>query len=361
MKVWNPWTGVRLLPLSRRRTIRGSLCLAGALLLASCDVLGTLPQATMTMLPSAAPTAGAVIAEPTGTSRPLPAATLDVPPSATTPVEATPTTSGTPSTTATRTPWPTPTTPCFRADYLRDIRIIDGTRFDPGAIMLKIWRIENSGTCSWRGGVTLQFLSGDPLAGPAGLPAMLYQPGAQLEIQLDEINWSDLRLYDVEPGQAADLVAFFRAPDEEGEYRSLWQLTGPGGEPMGQVYLFIRVRSTAERSLRSWSGLWRQVSPEDPTRESTLALEQTDQSLHGYYYDESGVPQWIEATVSLDGERVDGAAGELWTDGSIFSFQKLAGGYQFQGRLEEGPFAMSAWCGARGAARIPLDRCFLSR
>jgi len=237
--------------------------------------------------------------------------------------------------------------------------VIDGSRFDPGEIIFKTWRIKNSGTCAWHGDISMHFLSGDPLAGPEDLPLLLYQPGAQLELRLDETNWSDLRLFEVEPGQEVDLVGFFRAPDEEGEFRSLWQLTGPDGQALGQVYLYLRVRTTAELSLRSWSGLWRQSSPEGSPQDTGLVLMQDGQSLAGYYYDETGVPQWIEATVSTDGERVEGAVGELWTDGSVFYLQKLAGGYQFQGRLEGGPFAVSPWCGARGAARIPLDRCLL--
>ncbi len=267
--------------------------------------------------------------------------------------------SSTPAGTVTSTPWPTPTTPCYRADYLRDVLVVDGTRFDPGEILLKVWRIKNSGTCSWHGELTLQFLSGDTLAGPDGLPPLFYQPGSQLEPRLDETNWSDLRLFDVRPGQDVDLVAFFRAPDEEGEYRSLWQLTGPAGQPLGQVYLFIRVRSTSEISLRSWTGLWRQQSPEGAAQAGELALQQTGQSLRGYYYDPAGVPQWIDATVSVDGTQAEGAVGELWSDGSVFYLEKLAGGYQFQGRLEGGPFAVSPWCGARGSAQIPLSRCLL--
>ena len=342
-----------------RRYLRIIIQLVGGLILAGCDVLGTLPKATVTAAVTRTPTVTAAMAA-VDTTPPPTAEAHEATPSATVSGGLRPTLDETPSITATKTPWPTPTTPCYQADYLLDVRILDGTRFDPGEIMLKTWRIKNSGTCSWQGDITLHFLAGDSLGGPIDLPAMLYKPGAQLEVQLDEPNWSDLRMFEVASGQEADLLAFFRAPDQEGEYRSLWQLTGPHGEAMGQVYLFIWVRATADFSLRSWSGLWRQLTPEDPFRESPLALEQIGQSLRGYYYDETGVPQWIEATVSLDGEQVEGAAGELWTDGSVFYLRKLAGGYQFQGRLEQGPFAVSAWCGARGAARIPRDRCELS-
>lgn len=326
------------------------------LALAGCDVAGFMPAAGAPTDPpaTAARTQTAMSAKPLATETqpgtPIPVASE-------TPAAALQAATGS----ATAVSEPTPTVPCYQVEYLRDVRILDGTHFDPGEILLKTWRVRNSGSCRWNAGVTLSFLSGDPLAGPAGLPAQIYQPGAQLDPRLDEINWIEQRRFELDPGEQGDLVAFFRAPDVEGEYRSLWQLTGPEGQAMGQVYLFIRVDRTQELSLRSWSGLWRQQAPDAGGSSSQLVLEQSGSSLEGYYYDASGVPQWIEATVSSDGLTVEGAVGEPWTDGLVFYLGKLAGGYQFQGRLEGGPFAVLPWCAARGSAPLPLDRCLLDR
>jgi hypothetical protein len=262
--------------------------------------------------------------------------------------------------TAQPTAWPSPTTPCYRADFVKDILITDGTRFDPGQILLKEWRVRNSGGCTWTSGVHLDFIAGDPLSGPDNLALMLFQPGVDLGSRLDEPLWEQARLYALAPGEEADLAAFFRAPDEEGEYRSLWQITSPEGQPMGQVYLFIRVRTSKEFSVLDWSGVWRHAQPAAWSGEQVLALSQSGVVLKGYYYAPDGVPHLIEAVVSLDGKRVEGAVGEPWTDGATFYLERLASGYQFHGRILESPFAQSAWCAARGGAAVPLERCLLT-
>ncbi len=263
-------------------------------------------------------------------------------------------------TTSQPTTWVSPTPPCYRADFVKDILILDGTRFEPGEILLKEWRVRNSGSCSWARDVQLDFLAGDPLSGPASLPLQLFQPGAGLVSRLDEILWQQARLYALAPGEEADLAAFFRAPDEEGEYRSLWQITGPEGQAMGQVYLFIRVRTSKAFSVLDWSGVWRHAQPAAWSGEQELVISQSGVNLEGYYYAPDGVPHLIEAVVSLDGDRVEGAVGEPWTDGATFYLERLASGYQFHGRILESPFAQSAWCAARGAAALPMERCLLA-
>ncbi|MEJ2013054.1 MAG: NBR1-Ig-like domain-containing protein [Anaerolineales bacterium] len=341
------WKGIRI----------GLIMLFG-IVLAGCDVVGALPVSTPTLrLPPATQSTPIEPVEPASESRhdervPSPTQTM---------ASLTRTPEETPAGTPTKTPWPTPTTPCYRADFLQDVRIIDGTRFDPGDILFKTWRIQNSGTCDWHGDITLHFLAGDRLARPTDLPAMFYQVGAQLEPRLDELNWADLRLIRVGAGQQVDLVAFFRAPDLEGEYRSLWQLTGPEGQPLGQVYLYIRVRSSYEFTPESWSGLWRHLPPEQGAVESELALQQQDRLLRGYFYRQDGVPQLIEGAVSLDGKRVEGAVGEPWSDGAVFFLEQMTAGYRFKGRLESGPFAEVAWCGARGTLEIPVSSCLLEK
>ncbi len=326
-------------------------------LVAACDVLAVLPQMTAspsvvlnTQVPRFPSPVSPASPSPT-TSQPT-ATESDVLPTldGTLPIEGT----------LSPTPWPTPTVPCYRAEYIKDIRIIDGTRFDPGSILLKEWRIKNTGSCTWRTEIHFKFLSGDSLSGPVDLPVMLFQPGAVLEPRLDEPLWQKTRLFELAPGEEADLAAFFRAPDEEGEYRSLWQITGPDGSAMGQVYLFIRVPENREFSILDWSGAWRHVQPATWTTEQVLVIAQSGIALRGYFYAADGVPHLIEAVVSLDGERVEGAVGEPWTDGAIFYLEKLTSGYQFHGRIVENPFAQSGWCAARGSARIPLDRCLLT-
>ena len=36
-----------------------------------------------------------------------------------------------------------------RAQFVADVTVPDGTRYDPGATFTKTWRLRNIGTCTW--------------------------------------------------------------------------------------------------------------------------------------------------------------------------------------------------------------------
>ena len=48
-----------------------------------------------------------------------------------------------------------------RAQFVADVTVPDGTRYDPGATFTKTWRLKNIGTCTWTTSYTLVFDSGD--------------------------------------------------------------------------------------------------------------------------------------------------------------------------------------------------------
>src|SRR5512147_1820130 len=47
-----------------------------------------------------------------------------------------------------------------RAQFVSDVTVPDGTRYDPGATFTKTWRLRNSGTCTWSTSYTMVFDSG---------------------------------------------------------------------------------------------------------------------------------------------------------------------------------------------------------
>lgn len=83
-----------------------------------------------------------------------------------------------------------------------DITIPDGSMVLPGQRFEKVWRLVNSGTCTWTRLYKLVFYSQNPM-------------GAYQE---------QLFGGEVQPGQAVDLKVQFVAPLEPGEYQSNWML-----------------------------------------------------------------------------------------------------------------------------------------
>ncbi len=44
-----------------------------------------------------------------------------------------------------------------RAQFVADVTVPDGTRYDPGATFTKTWRLRNAGTCTWTTSYTMVF------------------------------------------------------------------------------------------------------------------------------------------------------------------------------------------------------------
>lgn len=105
----------------------------------------------------------------------------------------------------------TPTACTNRAEFVADVTIPDGTVLSPGAAFNKMWRLRNSGTCTWDSGYALIFASGYIMDGPPAQPL----PGV------------------VAPGASVDLTISLIAPTTSGTYRGEWKLRTPQGEVFG--------------------------------------------------------------------------------------------------------------------------------
>ncbi len=91
--------------------------------------------------------------------------------------------------------------------------IPDGTITSPGSVFTKIWRIKNTGTCSWNSSWKFVYVSGDLLGG-----ATVYdfpQPAA--------------------PGDTVNVPVVFTAPQEGGSYRGYWKIQSPWGLVFGDT------------------------------------------------------------------------------------------------------------------------------
>jgi hypothetical protein len=137
-------------------------------------------------------------------------------------------------------PTATPEPVCTdQAEFVRDVTVPDGTRFDPGESFTKTWRVRNNGTCAWTTGYTIVHSGGDGLFGAS-------------VISLPE---------EVEPGETIDISLALKAPVENGSYGGYWKLRDGAGELFGvgesgdsPIWVAIEVGPEPEPDFPDWRG-----------------------------------------------------------------------------------------------------------
>ena len=124
-----------------------------------------------------------------------------------------PTETQTPQPTSTTIPPPTITPiPCDHITWGKDVTIPDGTEMVPGEIFTKIWRLKNTGTCTWTSGYTLVFESGESMGAP---PATQITTGT------------------VPPGSEVDISIVLEAPVSSGTFQGYFKLRSTEGNVFG--------------------------------------------------------------------------------------------------------------------------------
>jgi Ig-like domain from next to BRCA1 gene/PA14 domain len=123
-----------------------------------------------------------------------------------------PTATPSPSATFTAAPSLTPPAACTnRASFMEDVTFPDGATVPVGSAFTKIWRMRNTGTCTWSRDYGLVFLSGSQLGGEKRLALAA----------------------SVAPGETADLSLPLRAPSAAGRYKGYWMLAAPSSATFG--------------------------------------------------------------------------------------------------------------------------------
>ena len=161
------------------------------------------PAATLNALyTAAAQTLEAMTTQSAATAyatQPSPTATLSIP-------------SLTPTLFYTFTPLPSqPVSRCNAAAFVTDVSFPDGSTIGRGSNFTKIWRLKNTGTCSWTTSYALVFVSGDAL-------------GAPVAVGLAN---------NISPGQTVDLSVNMTAPNNDGRYKGYWKLRNAAGTLFG--------------------------------------------------------------------------------------------------------------------------------
>ena len=98
-----------------------------------------------------------------------------------------------------------------RAQFVSDVTVPDGTRFEAGTAFKKTWRLKNVGTCTWSTSYQLVFDSGERMGGPA----------------------STAFTGSVAPGATVDLTVDLTSPSAAGRYRGYWKFKNAAGVLFG--------------------------------------------------------------------------------------------------------------------------------
>ena len=115
--------------------------------------------------------------------------------------------------TATLESSPSPTTQLCenKAEFVKNLSLAENSKLKPGELIAKVWRIKNSGTCTWTTGYLLVFVSGNSFSSPESiaLPNM------------------------VAPGESVDLRVNVNSPLTYGMYSGTWMLQDESGNKFG--------------------------------------------------------------------------------------------------------------------------------
>ena len=103
---------------------------------------------------------------------------------------------------------------CDWVQFISDVTVPDGTKYEPGATFKKTWRLKNIGTCTWTTSYSLVFDSGA-------------QMGAPVSIKFPS---------EVKPGATIDINVDMTAPSTAGHYRGYWKFKNASGVLFGIGY-----------------------------------------------------------------------------------------------------------------------------
>ena len=121
---------------------------------------------------------------------------------------------------------PVPASRCDAAAFVSDVTYPDGSAVTLGGAFTKIWRLKNTGTCTWTTSYALVFVSGERF-------------GASTAVSIPT---------NVGPGQTVDLAVNLTAPSQNGHFRGFWKLRnasnvlfGIGQNADGNFYVDVNV------------------------------------------------------------------------------------------------------------------------
>jgi hypothetical protein len=228
-------------------------------------------------------------------------------------------------------PSPTPTPACSnQLQVLGDVETPDGTIVSPGKPFNKIWRLKNTGTCTWGIEYSLVYDSGNAMGGSSGQSLAA----------------------SVAPGSTLDLKLALVAPTVPGPANGFWKLADSAGHRFGSGDRAAQpfwVKIVVGLPANAASGGWKGEYFANPSLKGSPKLTRTDSVIDfnwGRGSPASGIPVddfsirwtgkasfdagsyrfhlWVDdgARLLLDGQKIldgweDGSARELTVDAGL--------------------------------------------
>ena len=103
--------------------------------------------------------------------------------------------------------------PCYQAKFLKNVTIADGAGFQPNEEILKMWQVQNIGSCEWSAKTVLVFAHGIDFDAP---PSLLLGTS-------------------VPPGAIIDLSISVKTPNRSGTFQGFWKIQNEMGVPIEMV------------------------------------------------------------------------------------------------------------------------------
>ncbi len=189
---------------------------------------------------------------------------------------------------------PGPVSRCDAAQFLGDVTYADGSVVARNSTFVKIWRIKNTGTCTWTPSYALAFTSGDSMDGPAAVALA----------------------GNVNPGEYIEIPVTFTAPSKNGNYRGYWKLRNTAGGLFGvgaqadtPVWVDIKVTGPAYAAYEFATNY---CDAEWANKNSALPCPGTDDDASGFVLKldapkmENGATEDEPALLTVPQDKTDG-------------------------------------------------------
>jgi hypothetical protein len=109
---------------------------------------------------------------------------------------------------------------CNNSVYIADVTYPDNSVIKPGTNFEKVWRVQNTGSCTWDEGYRLMFIAGDRALDPVNFR---FEDSADF----------------VAGGETADLAVDLTAPLAEGKYSATWRMQSDTGVFFGTLLTVV--------------------------------------------------------------------------------------------------------------------------
>jgi hypothetical protein len=108
---------------------------------------------------------------------------------------------------------------CMNSAFIADVTYPDGTVVEDNANIAKVWSIQNTGTCTWDDGFSLQPITGDA-------------KGTWVITQTKEF---------VDPDEIVEIRIDVKTPSTGGEWGGCWRMQGDNGQFFGTLLCLLVV------------------------------------------------------------------------------------------------------------------------